>query len=56
MDMSSLLQDKAIMQYGLAIRALNDPISDTAIYAVPSEISSRNCLQYSENEEPACGP
>ena len=56
MDMSGLLQDKAVMQYALAIRALNDPISDTAIYALPSEISRRNCLQYSENEEPVCCP
>ena len=56
MDMSGLLQDKPIMQYELAIRALNDPVSDTAIYAVPSEISLKNCLEHSENEEPIYGP
>ena len=55
MDMSGLLQDKPIMQYELAIRALNDPVSDTAIYAVPSEISLKNCLEHSENEEPIYG-
>ena len=56
MDMSGLLQDKPIMQYELAIRALNDPVSDTAIYAVPSEICLKNCLEHSENEEPIYGP
>lgn len=56
LDMSELLEDKDIMQYELAIRALNDPISDTAIYAVPSELSLRNCLEHSENEEPTYGP
>ncbi len=56
MDMSELLKDKEIMQYELAIRALNAPISDTAIYAVPSEISLKNCLEHSENEEPTYGP
>ncbi len=56
MDMQELLKDKDIMQYELAIRTLNDPISDTAIYAIPSEISLNNCLVYSENEEPAYGP
>ena len=56
LDMSELLKDKDIMQYGLAIRALNDPISDTAVYAVPSEISLNNCLAHSESEEPIYGP
>ena len=54
--MSELLKDKDIMQYELAIRALNDPISDTAVYAVPSEISLNNCLAHSESEEPIYGP
>ncbi len=56
LDMSELLKDKDIMQYELAIRALNDPISDTAVYAVPSEISLNNCLAHSESEEPIYGP
>ena len=51
-DMSELLKDKDIMQYRTAIRALNDPISDTAVYAVPSEISRKTCLDHSESEEP----
>lgn len=55
-DMSELLKDKDIMQYELAIRALNDPISGTAVYAVPSEISLKTCLDHSENEEPIYGP
>lgn len=56
MDMSDFLRGKDIMQYELAIRALNNPVSDTAIYAVPSEISLNNCLVCGENEEPAYGP
>lgn len=55
-DMSDYLQGKDIMQYETAIRALNDPVSDTAIYAIPSEISSKNCMEYSENDEPIYGP
>lgn len=55
-DMSELLKDKDIMQYRTAIRALNDPISDTAVYAVPSEISRKTCLDHSESEEPIYGP
>lgn len=31
LDMSELLKGKDIMQYEFAIRALNDPISDTAV-------------------------
>ena len=55
-DMSGYLEGKDIMQYEYAIRALNDPISDTAIYAIPSEISLNNCMEHSENEEPIYGP
>ncbi|MBQ6807275.1 MAG: extracellular solute-binding protein [Lachnospiraceae bacterium] len=56
MDMSELLENKNIMQYEAAIRNLNDPISDTAIYAIPSEVSSKSCLEPSENSEPTFGP
>lgn len=56
MDMSGLLKDKDIMRYELAIRTLNDPISETAVYAVPSEISCQTCLDHSENEEPIYAP
>lgn len=55
-DMSEYIKDKDIMQYESAIRALNAPVSDTAIYAIPSEISSNNCMTHSENEEPIFGP
>lgn len=55
-DMSEYIKDKDIMQYESAIRALNAPVSDTAIYAIPSEISSNNCMAHSENEEPIFGP
>lgn len=55
-DMSEYLKDKDIMQYETAIRALNDSVSDTAIYAVPSEISSKSCIEHSENDEPIYGP
>lgn len=56
MDMSEYLKGKDIMRYESAIRALNDPVSDTAIYAIPSEISSESCMTYSENDEPIFGP
>jgi len=42
MDMSEMLADKDIMRYESAIRALNDPVDKTAIYAIPSEISSNS--------------
>lgn len=56
MDMSELLKDKDIMQYETAIRSLNDPISDTAIYAIPTEVSLKSCMEPSENSEPTYGP
>lgn len=56
MDMSGYLKNKDIMQYEAAIRNLNDPVSDTAIYAVPSEISLNSCLEPSDNTEPTFGP
>ncbi len=55
-DMSQYLEGKGIMRYETAIRALNDPVSDTAIYAVPAEISLKNCMEPSENDEPIFGP
>ncbi|MBO5210116.1 MAG: extracellular solute-binding protein [Lachnospiraceae bacterium] len=56
MDMSELLKDKDIMQYEDAIRNLNNPVSDTAIYAIPTEVSSKSCTEPSENSEPTYGP
>ncbi len=56
MDMSELLAEKEIMQYETAIRNLNDPISDTAIYAIPTEVSHKSCFEPSENTEPTFGP
>lgn len=56
MDMSEFLKDKDIMQYETAIRNLNDPISDTAIYAIPTEVSLKSCTEPSENSEPTYGP
>lgn len=55
-DMSKYLAGKEIMRYEHAIRALNDPVSETAIYAIPSEISLKGCMEHSENEEPIYGP
>lgn len=37
-DMSPYLEGKGIIQYEAALRDLNDPVSETAVYAVPSEI------------------
>lgn len=55
-DMSEYLYGKDIMQYEAAIRELNAPVSDTAIYAIPSEISLKNCMEHCENDEPIYGP
>lgn len=56
MDMSEYLEGRDIMQYEAALRNLNDPVSETAIYAVPSEISVHSCQQPSENTELTFGP
>lgn len=56
MDMSELLQGKDILQYETAIRNLNDPVSDTAIYALPTELSLKDCMEPSESSEPTYGP
>lgn len=56
MDMSEMLADKDIMRYERAIRALNDPISETAVYAIPSEISSNSPMLSSEALDLNYGP
>ena len=56
LDMSDYLKGKDIMQYETAIRAVNAPVSDTAIYVIPSEISFKSCMEPSENDEPIYGP
>ncbi len=38
-DMNGMLKDKSIMRFEYAIRALNDPLGENVIYAIPSEIS-----------------
>lgn len=55
-DMSPYLEGKGIIQYEAALRDLNDPVSETAVYAVPSEISMNSCLEPSESTEPTFGP
>lgn len=40
LDMSTMFANKGIMRYENAIRALNDSLDNTAVYAVPSEISA----------------
>lgn len=56
MDISGYLKGKDIMRYEDAIRHYNDPVSPTAIYAIPSEISVQSGLTPSENTEPTYGP
>lgn len=56
MDISPYLKDKEIMQYESAIRHLNDSISRTAVYAIPSEISLKSCMTPSEGQELTYGP
>lgn len=55
-DMSEMLADKDIMRYERAIRALNDSINETAIYAIPSEISSNSPMLSSEALDLNYGP
>lgn len=56
MDMRPMLADKEIMRYESAIRALNDPLQENAIYAIPSEISSNSPVLSSEALDLNYGP
>lgn len=56
MDMSGYLKDKDIMRYETAIRDLNNRVSPTGIYAIPSELSSNSPLVSGETMEPTYGP
>ena len=56
MDMSGYLKGKDIMQYETAIRDLNNRVSATGIYAIPSELSQNSPLTSSETMEPTYGP
>lgn len=56
MDMSGYLKGKDIMQYETAIRDLNNRVSVTGIYAIPSELSRNSPLTSSETMEPTYGP
>ena len=56
MDMSGYLKEKDIMQYETAIRDLNNRVSTTGIYAIPSELSQNSPLTSSETMEPTYGP
>lgn len=41
-DMTDLIKDRDIMQYSEAIYALNNSLSQTGIYAIPSEVSKNS--------------
>jgi len=56
MDMSGYLKGKDIMRYETAIRDLNNRVSTTGIYAIPSELSQNSPLTSSETMEPTYGP
>ena len=56
LDMSGYLKGKDIMQYETAIRDLNNRVSTTGIYAIPSELSQNSPLTSSETMEPTYGP
>ncbi|MDE6608782.1 MAG: ABC transporter substrate-binding protein [Lachnospiraceae bacterium] len=56
LDMRQMLADKDIMRYESAIRALNDPLDETAVYAIPSEISSNSPVLSSEALDLNYGP
>ncbi len=54
--MSGYLKGKDIMRYETAIRDLNNRVSTTGIYAIPSELSQNSPLTSSETMEPTYGP
>lgn len=56
MDMRQMLAGKSIMRYEKAMRALNDPLDETAVYAIPSEISSNSPVLSSEALDLNYGP
>lgn len=56
MDMSELLEGKDIMQYEMAIKALNEGVGDdNSIYAIPSSVSNNTPLTSSEALELSYG-
>lgn len=55
-DIRPYLEGREIMQYEKAIRALNDTVDDSAIYAIPSAVSSKSCTEPSESKDPSFGP
>ncbi len=56
LDMSPYLKNSEIRKYQYSIDLLNSPISDDAIYAIPSEVSTSSPLVKNEIYEPTFGP
>lgn len=56
LDLQEYLKDQEIMQYDRAIRNLNDPVDQTAIYAIPSSVSFQSCMEPNESTDPTFGP
>lgn len=57
LDMTPYLSgDSDLFYYNSAIRNLNDSISGTAIYAIPTELSTRGYLESSESNDSTYGP
>lgn len=55
-DMEPYIRDEEIMRFETAIRKLNEDISPSGIYAVPSELSENGPTVPSERLEPTYGP
>lgn len=56
LDMKDYLKDKDIMRYEYAIRAVNDAINSSSIYAIPAEVSSNSSTKSKEALELTYGP
>ena len=55
-DMRDYIEDKPIMQYQTAISLLNDKMSQSGIFAIPTEISTLPATTSSEGPELTFGP
>ncbi len=56
LDMEDYLEDRQIMRFEEAIRALNAPIAEEGIYAIPSELASGSPDTPMETLNPTYGP
>lgn len=57
LDISDYIKNTSLLKdYEAAVRALNDPIKEGAVYAIPSSVSKRACDEPNESRDPTFGP